>query len=71
MNKKLAQLVLAVQSAKTQAGNDDYNYAVESVVMSILERQPITGELNDLVTAWRLNCDYDSAIALASWLLAQ
>ena len=75
MNKKLAQqlsqLVLAVQSAKTQDGIGDYNYAMEAVVMSILEHWPVTGEMNDLVTTWRLNCDSTSAIALASWLLEQ
>ena len=73
MNKKLAQMVLAVQRDMTEIGIE-YSYAKETVYMLIIEywhRTPRADEMHDLVAEWRAKSDYASAVALASWLLAQ
>ena len=73
MNKKLAQLVLAAQRDITGNGLE-HSYTLETVAMLIVEywhRTPRADEMHELVAGWRLEHDYASAVALASWLLAQ
>ena len=73
MNKKLAQMVLAAQR-DIAANKLDYSYTAQIVAILIIEywgRTPRAPEMHDLVAAWKLDGDYQSAVALASWLLAQ
>lgn len=73
MNKKLAQLVLAAQRDIATTG-EKYSYSMETVAMLIVEywhRTPRADEMHELVAGWRLEQDFASAVALASWLLAQ
>ena len=73
MNKKLAQLVLAAQRDIATTGSA-HSFTVETVAALVVEYwhyTPRGEEMHDLVAAWRLEHDYQSAIALAAWLLAQ
>ena len=73
MNKKLAQLVLSAQRDITANGLD-YSYTAQIVSILITEywdKRPAAPEMHELVAAWKLDGDYQSAVALASWLLAQ
>ena len=71
MNKKLARMVLAL-AGESLAGNA--LIAQETVAMMIVEEwhyTPRSSEMHDMVAEWRNKGDYPSAVALASWLLAQ
>ena len=73
MNKKLAQMVLAAQRDIATTG-EKYSYSMETVAMLIIEywhSTPRSAEMHDMVAGWRAKSDYASAVALASWLLAQ
>ena len=73
MNKKLARLVLATQRDFIASGLE-YSYAIETVSMLIVEYwnyTPRADDMHDLVADWGIERDYNTAMALASWLLEQ